>query len=342
VSEPYEVLEEEFGKWANVQYPVACGSGTAALHLALETLGIKKGLKVLVPDFAMIAVARAVKVAGLEPVFVDCSSDLNMDLDALTRALGDIPPREVGGIVAVHTYGRKLNMEMVHDLARHYVSCPVIEDLAEAHGVSPHPLTAAACWSFYKNKIIYGEEGGLVAFGLPEFQHIARQLRSHGFTDSHDFWHLSGGWNHRLANSLATRILLCLPMADTYLAQRRQVERLYDDLCPDDWRMPGRDVVWVYDVRIPYLDWEEQARLIKACQKVGIEARHSFKPLSIQVEFSMNRCYLRSGEVHAAVAAGEHKALRMSQEVLYLPATPGTQGWVCKRAFDAMKKALGR
>lgn len=87
--EPYQLLEREFAEWNDLDPAgmVACSSGTAALHLALEAFRLPQGSKVIVPDYTMVAVPRAVTMAGLKPVFADCDERLNMDLKLLDKLL---------------------------------------------------------------------------------------------------------------------------------------------------------------------------------------------------------------------------------------------------------------
>lgn len=84
--EPYQLLERRWAEFNGLDPAgmVACSSGTAALHLALEALPVER---VFLPDLTMVACARAVVMAGLEPVFVDCDERLLMDLDLLERFL---------------------------------------------------------------------------------------------------------------------------------------------------------------------------------------------------------------------------------------------------------------
>lgn len=87
--EAYESLEQEFAQWQGLdpRGMVACSSGTAALHLALEALQLPQGSQVIVPDYSMIACPRAVVLADLRPVFVDCDEQLLMDLKKLDEIL---------------------------------------------------------------------------------------------------------------------------------------------------------------------------------------------------------------------------------------------------------------
>lgn len=325
--ELYEQLERAIAIWADIPYTVACSSGTAALHLALEALQLPPSSEVILPDFTMIACARAIALAGLTPVLVDCCSDLLIDPDLIEPAISD----RTSAIMAVHIYGRRCAMEAIHELAGKY-GLLVIEDLAEIHGVRPHVNTHAACWSFYRNKIVAGEEGGVVGFRVPGQSKLAQSLRCLGFTEAHDFRHRPRGHNYRLANSLAWSILNSLEMVEENLAQRRAIEKWYDAACPSDLRMPPRDRVWVYDVRLPsYTASWQQSGVVRRLLSLGIAARHAFKPMSRQVEFE--RCRLITGESHQAALA--------ANEVIYLPVQPGvTSPLLAHQAIHEISRTL--
>ena len=155
----FEQLEEKWGEFIGNPNVVVCSSGTSALHLALETLravDLKTFWEcrdVIVPDFTMIACARAVTLSGARPIFVDCQREnLLIDVDKMKKA---ITPGSI--IMPAHVYGRRCNMPFISSMAAEH-SCKVVEDMAEIHGVDPSPFSDAACWSFYRNKIIAGEE----------------------------------------------------------------------------------------------------------------------------------------------------------------------------------------
>lgn len=316
---PHELLEHELKSWkgSGGGHIVACSSGTAALHLALESLHLQRGSKVLVPDYTMIACARAVSLAGLVPVFLDCKEDLLMDPDLIEEAL-TYGTKSDGGrhltisaVMPVHVYGRSCNMPAIIDVAKKY-DLKVIEDLAEAHGVAPHPETDAACWSFYKNKIVAGYEGGAIAFRGKGPSLSAMCLRSMGFTAVHDYSHIPRGHNYRMSDIHASVILASLVRYEERVQARRSVEMAWDSLCPDEWKMPRRDAPWVYDIRVPYLSGDSQTRIVQRLRSEGIEARHGFKPMSEQPEYEFCR----------RVFTGDWRAGRLSREVLYLPLEP--------------------
>jgi perosamine synthetase len=301
VMQAYEQLEKEFGEWANVKNVVACSSGTTALHLALEALQLPQGSKVLVPDFTMVSCARAITLAGLVPVFVDCGDDLLITA-ANIFAVWD---HDCTAVMPVHIYGRQCDMQPIIDFAYDH-NLIVIEDLAEAHGIQPHPATHAACWSFYQNKVIAGEEGGAVSFKGEYTAKLARSLRCLGFTDAHDFTHHPRGINGRLSNANAELIRESLKHVHYNLTARREVETWYSETIPKEWHMPPRLVPWVYDIRIPGTDlnW-----VIKQLNAKNIPARHGFKPLSRQQEYTTGNDL-------------DTNAGRLSKEIMYLPIYP--------------------
>ena len=309
---------------------VACSSGSAALHLALEALQLPPGSEVLCPDYTMVACPRAIVMAGLVPVFVDCGDDLLMDVllpEYITHP-------GLRAVLAVHIYGRRCDMDGIHSLAYQggvAPTLPVIEDMAELHGIEPHPQTDAAAYSFFRNKIVCAAdaEGGAVMFRDPEHTRLARSLRCLGFGDAHDYTHIPRGWNHRLSNPHAQLIRKSLAEVEGNIRQRRMIEDWYDRHCPDEWKMPARDSVWVYDARIKGMDKPTQDRVVATLKANGIAARHGFRPMSQQEEFRSCR------------VIGNGNAARLASEILYLPVQPGiTTEEQAKSSFDLIRKSL--
>ena len=306
MTEAYEQLEQLWSSYSRQCHSVGCANGTAALHLALETLRIPQGSQVIIPEFSMIAVARAVTAAGLMPVPVDCGSELNID----PLAIQDYVNCNTRAIIVVHTYGRYCSMDRIAKIANRH-GLKLIEDCAE---VGPRPpsdhsanqtQTDARCWSFYKNKIVAGEEGGMCCFKNRGHYMLARKLRCQGFTDAHDFIHIPRGFNYRLSNANARLILEHLNQVETNLELRRKIVKWYDQATPNHWKMPPRDDPWVYDLRPPVRD---VAALVSRLNSVDIQARQAFKPVSGQPEYRAHYKHLR--------------AWQYSQQVMYLPIYP--------------------
>lgn len=345
--ETYQLLEREWAEFNELEPEcmVVCSSGTAALHLALEAMRLPKGSSVLVPEFTMVACARSVTLADLTPRFVDCRKDnLLLDIKKAAEAIenGD---GLVSAIMPVHVYGRQCNMDEISVFSEYY-GLAVVEDLAEAHGIRPHKNSDAACWSFYKNKIVAGEEGGAVWFQEAELADYARRLRSLGFTDAHDFTHLPRGHNYRMANVLACVIREGYNGLRHYpyrIETRRQIEEWYNTRCNPSWKMPHRQAPWVYDLRIPGLLLNRKFGvdfLVSSLHESGIEARHGFKPMSWQPEYAIMS---EDKEGVQEIVGGKlpWEAAKAASEVLYLPMQPGvvTEEYT-EKAFEVIRKCM--
>jgi perosamine synthetase len=281
----YDVLERQLAEWSGIEsHPnnvVVCSSGTAALHLALEALRLEalrpQFMDIQIPNYTMVACARAAVLAGLRPKFIDCREQ---DLLIQTNEMCDFRR-----VMPVHIYGRRCDMEAVHE----YSPPLVVEDMAEIHGVKPHSRSDAACWSFYHNKIVAGQEGGAVWFRSTYAAQRARALRSLGMQEPYIYQHLPRGHNYRLSNAHAAFILQSLSAFDTNVLRRREVEGWFDKYLPQEFHAPtGREAVWVYDVRLPRrLAPHALQALVSRLNEEGYLVRPGFVPMLSQDEFRL-------------------------------------------------------
>lgn len=261
----YKQLEEAFARFTGKQYAVAVNSGTAALHLSLVSLGIGPGDEVIVPDFCMAAAAFAVSYTGATPVFVDCGLDMNIDPELIEARI----TKRTRAIMPVHIYGRLCNMERINEIANKY-ALAVVEDACEVHGakVGNADLT---CFSFYRNKIIHAEEGGIIVTDDERLYNDLQDLKSMAFGPEHNYFHKRIGFNYRMPDSQAEMALFSLKNVEKNLAKRKKIEGWYDTYLPKEIQLPKREVVWVYDIITPKKD-----ELVPKIEG----ARHSFKPMS--------------------------------------------------------------
>ena len=279
----YRELEIEYAKHLEVERCVSVNTGTAALHVALEALCLPKDSKVIVPDFTMYASALAVYYARLHPVFVDCDDDLLIDLDQVENLLS--AHKDIRVLMVTHIYGRIVDMDRVMSIAKKY-NLRVIEDACEAQGAhwNDQPVGSfdIGCFSLYRNKIIHAEEGGIVSSNDTEYMKIVEDMKSMSFGATHDYFHERIGFNYRMTNSQASLALKSLQESKTNIHKREKIKEIYNKLIDEKYHMPdNRQVVWVYDIKHPNAD-----AVVRELKSVGISARHSFKPMSIQPLFS--------------------------------------------------------
>ena len=226
-------FEADFARRVGGKHAVAVNSCTAALHLAVEALGLGPGQAVLVPTMTFAATAEVVRYQGAVPLLVDCDPlTLNMDLADAARKIEQLragetpldPSLRIVGIIPVHVGGLMMDMDEVHAFAdRHGLW--VIEDAAHAFpaafrsggqrakcrglaasaaGGSPPTLdsswrrcgentAAVSCFSFYANKTMTTGEGGMAVTDDEQLAERMQQMSLHGL--SHDAWKRFAG-NH--------------------------------------------------------------------------------------------------------------------------------------------------
>jgi perosamine synthetase len=305
MTQPFEQLELEFGQFIGNPNTVAVSSGTAALHIACEVARTKctddmtgeVKPSIAIPEYTMVACARAAAMADLDIHFVDCNDDLQMNMDLV--------PDQMQIVMAVHIYGNLCNRYPIV----HSPGWLVIEDMAEVHGARPHPNTFAACWSFYKNKTIHGEEGGMIAFKDAKDVRLAKQLRTLGFDDNHDYFHVPRGVNARMSNAHAELILPSLRNFEQNRKHKHYLANTYDNCVPKRWFRPVCLYPWVYSLHIKGMNRFQQRELVLRLNEKGIAARQGFKSMKLQAEFE----HLRGNPFL------QTNAMRLQHEIIYLP-----------------------
>ena len=264
----YSKLEKEYAKFCGKKYAVSVNSGTSALHLALVVLGIGKGDEVIVPDFTMAACGFAVAYTGAKVITVDCKDDLTIDETLIEKKI----TKRTKAIMPVHIYGRLCNMEAINKIAKKY-NLYVIEDACEAQGAKGLGKADLTCYSLYQNKIISGEEGGIITTNNKKIYNELQDLKCMAFGKKHNYFHKVIGYNYRITESSAKKALESLRNVKNNLKKRREMERSLDCQIPTNWKMPKREVVWVYDL-IPPKDVVFEG-----------DIREFFKPLSTMPMF---------------------------------------------------------
>jgi len=291
-------FEAAFAAAVGCRHGVACSSGTAALHLALSSLGLGLGDEVIVPAFTMIATANAVRYTGATPVFADAEAETwNVDPGAVSAKVG---PR-TRGIIAVHTYGHPADMDALRRIAERH-GLFLFEDAAEAHGarLGGRPVGSlgdAATFSFYGNKIVSCGEGGMVTTNDGEVAATARHLRDHAFSSDRHFWHKRLGFNYRMSNLQAAVGLAQTERLPEFVEARRTSARLYHEklreipgltLPPE--RRGTTNVFWMYALLVGDGFGISRDALRQRLARRGIETRSFFVPLHIQpVYFGAHR-----------------------------------------------------
>jgi len=240
-----EAFERAFASFCGTSDAVAVCNGTAALFLALKTLGIGPGDEVLCPSLTFVATAAAVIHCGAKPILVDICSleDPTMDpLDAERKMTS-----RTKAILPVHYAGIPANMRELDKLANAH-GLWLVEDAAHAPGAryagrACGSWSEAGCFSFFGNKNITTAEGGMITTSNAELAQHMRMLRSHGMTvNSWDrekgrpgFYDVQEfGFNFRFDDIRAALGLAQLAKLDRFNKRRMELSALYTQRLSED------------------------------------------------------------------------------------------------------------
>jgi dTDP-4-amino-4,6-dideoxygalactose transaminase len=229
-------FEQAFADYIGVKHAIGVGSGTDALRLGLEGLGVGPGDEVITVANTYIATCEAITHAGAEVRLVDADPrTYNMDPTSIEAAL----TARAKAIMPVHLYGQPADMAPIMKLAREH-RLKVVEDCAQSHGARyggqrTGTFGDVSCFSFYpgKNLGAYGDAGAVVT-NDDEVAEKVRMLSNHGQKVKYE--HLIVGYCHRLDNLQAAVLGVKLPHLDEWNTARRSRAALYDQLLRD---VPG-------------------------------------------------------------------------------------------------------
>ena len=180
-------FEDDFAEYVGSKHAVAVNSGTAALHLALDAVGIRQGDEVIVPTMTFTATAEVVLYFKAKPVLVDCQRDtLNLDPNQIAAAITS----KTKAIIPVHFGGQPCDMTPILKIAKAH-KLYVVEDAAHSlpasyEGKKIGTIGDITCFSFYATKTITTGEGGMATTENSEWAERMRMMSLHGI--SHDAW----------------------------------------------------------------------------------------------------------------------------------------------------------
>jgi len=237
-----EQFEKEFASYVGSRYALTVNSGTAGLHLCLESLGIQPGSLIATTPYTFVATAEVIHYIGCTPLFVDIESEsYNIDPNLLKLALNEAPGR-VAAILPVHIAGLPCDMEPILQLAEE-LQIPVIEDAAHAFPVKFRnryvgTLGTAGVFSFYANKTITTGEGGMIATERADLVDRIRIKRLHGidrtswdrYISRSACWEyeiVENGYKYNMTDLSASIGRVQLKKAEQLLARRRQIADAY-------------------------------------------------------------------------------------------------------------------
>ncbi len=284
-----DLFENRFGEYIGAKKAIVTVNGTAALHLALISMGVHEGDEVIVPSLTFIATVNAIRYAGAIPVFVDvCRDTFVMDAEKVEELVTD----KTKVIMPVHIYGHPVDMDPLMDIAaRHDLF--VIEDATESLGSKykgryTGTIGHTGCFSFNGNKLITTGGGGMLVTNDSALGEKVKYLSCQAKTvlENGGFDHEEIGYNYRMPNLLAAMGTAQLEKIDTFIANKRRSAAHYTELlskvenvtCPVE-RPWAENVHWLYSAVIEKGFPVSRDELIKILRDGGVESRPFFTPV---------------------------------------------------------------
>lgn len=285
LGEAVSQFEKKFAELLELPFAIGVGSGTDALLLSLEILGIGDGDEVITSPNTFVASVGAIAMAGARPVFVDNNEEYTIDVEKIEEA---ITPK-TKAILPVHLTGCPADMPAIMEIAERY-NLTVVEDAAQAilasiDGKSVGSWGATAGFSMHplKNLNIWGD-GGVIVTRSEEIRDKLRLYRNHGMKtrDKIEFW----GHNSRLDSLqalIANRLMKQVHgITDKRIANAKVYDEAFKEL-PEYIQIPPRrenikQVYHTYVIRV-----KDRDNIYKHLFKSGVSAKiHYPIPLHLQ------------------------------------------------------------
>jgi dTDP-4-amino-4,6-dideoxygalactose transaminase len=290
-------FEKEFADFVGAKHAIAVNSCTAAMHLALEAMGLHRGDEVITTPYTFAATAEVIRYFHAKPVFVDVDPVyLNINPDLIER---EITPK-TKAIMPVHLAGLPAEMDAIREVAtRHGI--PVIEDSAHAFpasykGKKVGSISEFTCFSFYATKSITTGEGGMITTDNPEWAERCRVMSLHGINK--DAWKrytaegkwyyeiIAPGYKYNMTDIAAAMGLAQLRKAERMRERRKAIAMRYHEAfrpfdavqLPAD--RPDCEHAWhLYMLRLHLHHFIDRAHVMEQLRLGGIGASVHFIPL---------------------------------------------------------------
>lgn len=292
-------FEKEVAEYVGINSATALSSGTAAIHLALKSLGVGKGDIVFCSSLTFSATANPIIYQGAIPVFIDSEYEsFNICPQALQKAF-DIAIEKnkmPKALIIVNLYGQSVNYDAILEICNKY-NVPVIEDAAESLGTKYKGKQTGTfgdfgVYSFNGNKIITTSGGGMLVGKDEEKISKAKFWATQSRENERHYEHKELGYNYRMSNIVAGIGRGQLKVLDERIAQKKNIYETYKESFKeiDEIEMipvtkDSEPNYWLSVITIKEDSKVKPLDIILALEKDNIESRPVWKPMHLQPFF---------------------------------------------------------
>ncbi len=286
-----EKFEKKFKGIIKKNYAIAVSNGTSALEIALASLKLKKGSKVILPNLTIVSCLNAIIRNNLKPIFVDVSvDDFNICINDLKKKISS----DVKALIMVHTYGLAANIQEINKLKKRY-NFKIIEDCAEGLGLKHKKRYLGnfgdlSTFSFYSNKLITTGEGGCILTDNKNYYQNCLKLRNLSFGSIERFKHEDLSGNYRISSLQCAYGISELKNFNKNIKLKKKIGTFYNKNLKDvsflktplKKNFTSSNIYWVYPLIIKKNKKISKQHFQKFLKKNGIITRDFFFPLSEQ------------------------------------------------------------
>jgi perosamine synthetase len=334
-------FENEFAHFCNMEYGIGVSSGTLAIDILIDSIGLGPGDEVIIQSFTIISCLSQILRAGAKPVFIDSdkstwnikASDIEQFITSRTKA-----------ILVAHMYGLPADIEQIKIVAEKY-GLFFIEDASQAHGLKYKDKICgsfgdASTFSFYANKNLTTGEGGMVMTNRRILAESLKGLRSLNFSKERRFKSFDLGWGGRMTAMQAALGSSQLNRIDRILRRKIEIGAKYYqavkemqsfEIAPPKTTFAVNSY-WVFGVVLKEDSDLSPIQLQDKLLDLGIQTRPFFYPLHRQPVLSKFDLSFKQFELPVAE--------RLGNRGFYLPGGPGIKDSQINKVIDVLSKLV--
>lgn len=288
-------FEKELAEYVGAGHAAALSSGTAAIHMGLQALGVQKGDIVFCQALTFSASANPIVYKEATPVFIDSEYETwNMDPKALEKAFEKYTPKAV---IVVHLYGIPAKMDEIMKICQKH-NVPILEDAAESLGATINGKQTGTfgkfgAFSFNGNKIITTSGGGMLVSDDEERIAKVRFWATQSREKFRYYEHKEIGYNYRLSNISAGIGRGQLKVLDERIAEKTGIYNTYKEgfknikeIQMQPYMQNSKPNFWLSAIILDKDSKVTPLQIIEALEKENIESRFIWKPMQLQPVFA--------------------------------------------------------
>ncbi len=338
-------LEENIANFVGAKYAVSTCNATAAIHLALSAISLKRGDKILMSVNSFVNIPEVVRHFDAEPIFIDINTeDMNIDVNKFEKALEENKTKKLRGAIITFVAGQTPDLDRIYDIAEKY-GIILIEDATCALGVTYKDETVGslrADMTIFSTNPSNGKysvsRGGIIVTNNEEMAQRARLLRTHAITTTYDdFGNLDYiydvvdiGHKYDISELDAAFSLAQLKKTNKFIKRRKEIARIYVDRLSDikHVTIPPHKDEHIFTQFIIKISRNRDA-FARALKERGVATGLNYIPLHL-LSYYKNKYSIKITQFGSALSS--------YQQILSIPIYPGLSdeevNYICDQIID--------